>query len=1327
MTRLSLLTLLLGLLISFNTQAETFTQSYKFEEPGIIKAYDDYIELSFADCLNFGDEGAPLLPYYGAALLLPQGEEITSVRIISAEYSDFWENIRIVPASRQFPISKPAPENYKPMPDILVYNSNQAYPQENISQISTHFLAGFSIASFNLCPVIYFPAQNKIKYLTSVTVEIETKPSVKIIRQPAIHSNKTLIEKRISAIVDNPEKTATYFFPLFRDDDEYDMLFITRNSFVSCFEEYIQYKTSTGFMVKVVTTEEIFSSYTGVDNQEKIRNCIIDYYENTGISFVILGGDADPTNANDKIIPHRGFYVNTGYETENDLPSDMYYACLDGNWNDDNDNKWGEPGEEDIYAEVSIGRICADNVSEFANALNKLILYQDNPVIEDIEKALMIGEELDASTFGGNYKNEVAEGSSNFGYTTVGVSDNFTVTRLYEMLGYWNKNDVFEEFSQNGCHLLNHLGHSSVGYNMKMYNSDLTTYNFQNDGITRGYVIGYSQGCYNGAFDNRNSSGSYGSDCFAEKITTIETAEVASIGNSRYGWYMQGNTNDASQYFDRQFYDAVFGENITLIGTANGDSKEDGASYIMANKVFRWCAYETTLFGDPSMDIWTAQPEDINASYLAAIPFGLGTMDVTTDAPFARIGFVQDGQLIGRAIADENGNCTINFFEPVSSVEPINLSIIAHNKNRLQATITVIGDQPYVVFEHYEINDSGGNNNGEPDFGETIQLGIGLTNLGNVAAENVIVNLSSADPYITLPYLAVDFGDFDPGETIFIEDAFSVIIASNIPDQHQIIITVNANGQETWTSDFSMIANAPDLIIGAMTIDDAAGGNGNGILDPGEIAGLSVPLVNDGHCTSPDIFSTLSSPNTFVNITSANSNISGLQQFENGTLYFEIEIAHEANIGDVAELLLELTSGDYEFEKTFEQKIGLILEDFETGNFSQFDWEFEGNQPWEIYASNSYEGIYCIKSGEINNNQSSEVKISVLVTASDSISFYLKVSSQANSDFLEFYIDSQKKGQWAGEKSWQRVSFPVSSGQHTFRWVYDKNNYGSNGEDCAWIDYLIFPPIVRTTVYAGPDDEICEGENYILQATASNYTDINWTTSGTGAFDDNTILNPVYTTGQDDISTGSVILTITVTGSGNEIVSDNMTLSILELPSVPDQPMGDVEPCTNYGTTYQYHTNTVQSADYYIWELLPDEAGTISGTGRNVSVVWTPDYVGTVFIHVKAVNDCGESDFSESLEVQAEICTGINENTLAKTEILPNPNNGIFEIKLSGFTADVNICICNALGQKVFKKVIRKENISNTCSIDLSNRKNGIYYLTATDKSGIVKAKILIN
>jgi len=43
------------------------------------------------------------------------------------------------------------------------------------------------------------------------------------------------------------------------------------------------------------------------------------------------------------------------------------------------------------------------------------------------------------------------------------------------------------------------------------------------------------------------------------------------------------------------------------------------------------------------------------------------------------------------------------------------------------------------------------------------------------------------------------------------------------------------------------------------------------------------------------------------------------------------------------------------------------------------------------------------------------------------------------------------------------VYFPVTEGLHTFRWVYEKDAYTSTGEDCAWVDYIVFPPVDVTT------------------------------------------------------------------------------------------------------------------------------------------------------------------------------------------------------------------------------------------------------------------------
>lgn len=1063
--KLGLLLVFFGFMIISLTNGQNPTITYHFNNPVFVEKYDGYSEIQMEGCLNFSEEGDPLLPRFGAEILLPQGKKAAEVRIISVKYSDVTNQVKIVPASRQFPISLPAPPDYKPVPDASIYSSDKPYPTQLISELSTQYLSGYSIAVFNITPVEIIPSQHSMRYISEIEIEIITENNREAIANPAYFNN--LAYDRVSKIVDNPKLADNYSFGQLRDEDEVDLLLITKQQFVPNFEQYATYKRQRGFITEIITTETIYSTYTGNDDQAKIRNCIKDYYENHGLEYVILGGDADPNNSSNRIVPHRGFVVITGFGTDdNDIPSDMYYACLDGTWNNNGNNLYGEPGEEDLYAEVMVGRLCIDGAGEITNVTNKLIKYQDTPVVADIENALMVGEQLDDATFGCSYKMEVASGSSNFGYTTAGIPANFQVNTLYEINGWWSKYDIYDEFNNEGCNLLNHLGHSSTTYNMKMETSDLTTSNFQNNGTTRGFVIGYSQGCYNGAFDNRESYGGYVSDCFSEVFTTIATGEVATIGNSRYGWYSQGNTNGASQYFDRQFYDAIFGENLTQIGLANSDSKEDNVSYILGDKVLRWCAYETTLFGDPTMDIWTAQPTNIVATHPSSLPIGISEFAIETDAPFARIGLFQNGLLIGRTIANEAGDATVEFFDYLSSGEPIELSVTAHNRNLYTSNITVLTNQPYIVLDYTVITDENGNNNGIAEYGEELSIGLALKNLGTVTAQDVTVTLGTSDQYVTLSYLAVEFGDFEPGETIFIENAFPAIVAENIPDQHLITIIVNAMGQQTWTSDFEILINAPDIQVTGITINDEEG-NGNGKLDPDEMVVFQVNLINQGHALSPGIYMTLSSDNTDVAIITDNATHNELTPGETCWLGFEASVSPNASIGDLTEILVTILAEAYEITYTQIFEIGNITENFETGDFSTFEWEFSGNADWVISTNSPFEGNYCVRSGNINDYQNSELKITLNVASADSISFYRKVSSESGCDYLKFFIDNELIEQWSGNMAWLKVSVPVSSGIHTYRWVYQKDLYVSTGSDCAWIDFIEFPPLVPDMVNVG--------------------------------------------------------------------------------------------------------------------------------------------------------------------------------------------------------------------------------------------------------------------
>lgn len=81
---------------------------------------------------------------------------------------------------------------------------------------------------------------------------------------------------------------------------------------------------------------------------------------------------------------------------------------------------------------------------------------------------------------------------------------------------------------------------------------------------------------------------------------------------------------------------------------------------------------------------------------------------------------------------------------------------------------------------------------------------------------------------------------------------------------------------------------------------------------------------------------------------------------------------------------------------------------------------------------------------------------------------------------------------------------------------------------------------------AGPDATVCGNSHYLGGASAQYYSSVLWTTSGTGTFSNPAILNSVYSPSAADVLSGTVILTLTVSGQGtcNVQDADNMILTM---------------------------------------------------------------------------------------------------------------------------------------------------------------------------------------
>ncbi len=129
---------------------------------------------------------------------------------------------------------------------------------------------------------------------------------------------------------------------------------------------------------------------------------------------------------------------------------------------------------------------------------------------------------------------------------------------------------------------------------------------------------------------------------------------------------------------------------------------------------------------------------------------------------------------------------------------------------------------------------------------------------------------------------------------------------------------------------------------------------------------------------------------------------------------------------------------------------------FESGVFGNC-WEFEGDNYWFIDNTTVYAGTYSAKTGNISDDEYTELSISICVSEDDDISFYRKVSSESGYDYFRFFIDEILQEEWSGNVNWGIETFPVTTGIHTFKWLYVKDGAVSSGQDCAWLDNISFP------------------------------------------------------------------------------------------------------------------------------------------------------------------------------------------------------------------------------------------------------------------------------
>ncbi|MDW7679504.1 MAG: C25 family cysteine peptidase [bacterium] len=649
---------------------DTIKQTYRLSKPQIRQMPDGRELVYFSNSYQLGMVGSPTFPVQKIALLIPPGHIATSVSINLLNPESLNRKINLSP-------KQPPKHSGKNLTTYVInqqiYNSNQTLTGPEVV-VNTHYLFGHAVALAAFCPVEYEPASQTLTYYTEIEVTITTELNFQSVTALNNYRYDEEIRQRLSRLADNFNDMITEY-PQQIAEPEYEYLIITIEDFIDAYRPLLSFHNTRGIKTRIVSVEEIYQKMTGMDEPEKIRNYIIQEMQQNGIRYVLLAGDADAHPSGQMQVPIRYLYaeVITGDNTMvQQIPSDLYYAALDGSWNNNNNDKWGEPGEDDLLPELHVARIAADNSNEISALLNKIFTHQDQPVHQDAVKNLMAGQYLypDPVSFGGDYLDLLIGYQTENGYPTQGLTSDLTITFLYDRdlhPGHWNKSDLIPLINQ-GQNFIHHLGHSSSRSNIGLSLDDIYEQNFQQlNGIARLNPVIYSQGCDAAKIDVVHSDGS---DCIAEEMLSLQNFAVAFIGNTRYGWFNEGQTEGPSLHLHREFINALYGGNISTIAAAHTESRIQSAPFVTAPDqwepgALRWCFYGINVLGDAALSLWTHEIKTFDN--VVHPETAAGSVQILTQVPGARVAISTNSDLITVAICDSNGSALVSLDDSFSN------------------------------------------------------------------------------------------------------------------------------------------------------------------------------------------------------------------------------------------------------------------------------------------------------------------------------------------------------------------------------------------------------------------------------------------------------------------------------------------------------------------------------------------------------------------------------------------------------------------------------------------------------------------------------------
>jgi hypothetical protein len=652
-----------------------------FDEPHVTLSADGAsCDVRVDGCEPLLSPGQPALPAYGFAFIVPAGAGLASFRV---KMPDAPRELALGAPVRHTGTIAPLSADFGTVPetpaDAALYALDTPWPAWDEIPLRIDFRDGVREGRAILYPVRYVPAMRRLLVPGTLEIEAVWRPAPEADTEAASRSptakGRFLPRTRDAAspALFSLEGLGTVDYAIVSSSN-----LLATTPAPDNFQALCAAREASGLASALISTEWIYLAYPGRDNPERIRNFVIDAHQNHGLRYLLLAGSAySPT-----IVPIRKLYTSftsgsTVYSAH--IPSDLYYGCLDGDFDFDGDNIFGEigdgafGGDVDLVSEVLVGRLPVATTDEVANVVAKILRYEAASP-EEVGSVAHAGEYIGfggIAEYSSTSMEQIRLGGTYDGYATLGFADSPYADlidhshTLYDGPGIpaWTRIDGLRLFN-DGPRLINHLGHGSATKCMKVAvtSTDRTTFPSLTNDV--GFIL-YSQACEIARLDDRPN-------CWVEQLLTAPRAGVAAVANTRYGFGTQDSTDGPSHRFHRRFIDALLSDRAILLGEAFCQAREAVLHQVPGDSgsVMRWCYYSSNHFGDPAMpfapSLRLAPPQISHAplqnqsdaldSYTAACAVGpAGLVDTASPAFAWRIAGTGPGTALPMTRTGPNG------------------------------------------------------------------------------------------------------------------------------------------------------------------------------------------------------------------------------------------------------------------------------------------------------------------------------------------------------------------------------------------------------------------------------------------------------------------------------------------------------------------------------------------------------------------------------------------------------------------------------------------------------------------------------------------------